>query len=389
MDRSRYFISACFFLISTLAVGQPLRDINFAYLYNPDGTFAFDIKPIREARQWTVAYELELLSDSLRIEDFEIHWETRETLTDKEGVPLGLATDFKRSSNKIHGVFTVPVDMAPKLLVAKVVRLSVKRAWIYYKRLSENYPVDNFLESDGEILMTSFVNVGESVAVGRNDRNIVSYYHQEFPPALPTFSESMARVSPAIRPDSIFSVSAGESMSLSRTGLYLVQRDTAATEGLSFRVEADYPRMSRIESLAGPMVYICTRQEYDRLALAKGEKRAFDRIILNITNDTERARKLIRSYFRRVGMANQYFTSYKEGWKTDRGMVMIIYGTPDEVFKFDDREVWTYREYGEVITFNFARSSSLFDPENYVLVRDEKYRLSWYETIDLWRSARF
>ena len=389
MIRLKYVVAVCFLLVSAHVSSQPLRDINFAYLYNSQEAFTFTMKPIRLARQWSVAYELRLLSDSLRTEDFEIHWETRHSLMDKEAVTHGVATNYKKLANSIHGAVTVALEAAPKLLVARVVRISLKRAWIFYKRLPENYPVDNYLESDGKILTTSFIHAGDSVTAGANDRNVVSYYRQDFPAALPTFSERVGRVSPAIRPDSTFSVSFGEAMKLYATGLYLVQRDTTATEGLSFRVEADYPRMSKVESLVGPMVYICTKQEYDRLVLAKGEKRTFDRVILNITNDTERARTLIRSYFRRVELANQYFTSYKEGWKTDRGMVMIVYGAPDEVFKFDDREVWTYKDYGNTTTFNFARSSSLFDPENYVLIRDEKYRLGWYETIDLWRSARF
>ena len=41
------------------------------------------------------------------------------------------------------------------------------------------------------------------------------------------------------------------------------------------------------------------------------------------------------------------------------------------------------------IRFDFARSGSLFDPDNYVLIRDKKYEDTWYEVIDLWRNARF
>ena len=71
-------------------------------------------------------------------------------------------------------------------------------------------------------------------------------------------------------------------------------------------------------------------------------------------------------------------------------MIYIIFGKPDEVFRFDNREVWRYdNEQFRDISFNFSRSNSLFDPGNYVLIREKKYEDTWYEVIDLWRNARF
>lgn len=159
--------------------------------------------------------------------------------------------------------------------------------------------------------------------------------------------------------------------------------------GLAFRVEDDYPQYTKLVNLSGPLIYISTRQESERLALAKGNKKAFDRIVLSIASDTERARILMRNYFRRVELANRYFTSYKEGWKTDRGMVYIIFGKPDEVFRFNDREIWSYDNDQFKISLTFTRSGSLFDPDNFVLIREKKYENTWYEVIDLWRNARF
>jgi hypothetical protein len=41
------------------------------------------------------------------------------------------------------------------------------------------------------------------------------------------------------------------------------------------------------------------------------------------------------------------------------------------------------------VTFNFVKSSTLFDPDNYVLIREKKFQETWYEKVDLWRNARF
>jgi hypothetical protein len=111
--------------------------------------------------------------------------------------------------------------------------------------------------------------------------------------------------------------------------------------------------------------------------------------VLSVTGDKERAKDLMKSYFRRVELANRYFTSYKEGWKTDRGMIYIIFGLPDEVYQFTDREVWNYKNSSYKISFDFVQSSTVFDPDNYVLIRQKKFQETWYEVIDLWRNARF
>ena len=97
----------------------------------------------------------------------------------------------------------------------------------------------------------------------------------------------------------------------------------------------------------------------------------------------------MRNYFKRVEWANYYFTSYKEGWKTDRGMIYILFGLPEELFKFNDREVWNYKSPSLKVSFTFVKSSTLFDPDNYVLIREKKFQETWYEKVDLWRNARF
>jgi len=53
-------------------------------------------------------------------------------------------------------------------------------------------------------------------------------------------------------------------------------------------------------------------------------------------------------YYARVDYANKHFTRYREGWRTDMGMVFIILGPPSNVerypFQVDEKpeEVWQY-----------------------------------------------
>lgn len=373
-------------LVTGSAFSQPLRDINYNYLYNPDEVVRLQLNPVRTASEWTVHYLLSVKDASIPLENYSIEWSTRESLAEKESKPLDQDSS-KRSLTE--GTINVPLSSQTSYLVAKVVHKQMKRAWIFYASLDANYPVNAVLVTDGRIVHDSYVNITDTVAIKGLSTAVVSYYNDVFPPSQPPFSEAQAKVSRGMKSDSLFTLREGQEITFSKQGLYLIQTDTNSAEGITIRAEYDYPKFARIQTLGPPLVYITTAQEHNRLLQAKNEKKLFDRVVLGITNDQERAKRLMRNYFKRIELANQLFTSYKEGWKTDRGMVYIVFGLPDEVFKFGDREVWNYKLTNQNISFTFIKSSSVFDPDNYVLLRDKKYQQPWYETIDLWRGSRF
>lgn len=387
----RKFISIPLLFFTIAAVSQPLRDINYAYLYNPAESFSFSLKAVRSEGAFTILYSLRVKDTTGLRDDYAVEWESRNMLSDKEGSALTLNDHVSVSDESgLHGRGTINATPHPRFIVARVIRNSMKRAWVFYTSLEENLPVNSYLIRNGSPVLDPFIHRGEKVRIASDTADwIVSQYDDNFPAAAPAFSEAQARVSRGMAIDSVYSINGGRETAFLEKGLYLVQHDTTSLQGFAFRVEEDYPQYSKITSLPGPLIYITTRQEYERLASSQGNKRAFDRVILSITADTERARTLMRNYFRRVELANRYFTSYKEGWKTDRGMIYIIFGRPAEVYKFNDREVWNYKNDQFDIRFTFSKSSSLFDPDNYVLIREKKYEQTWYEVIDLWRNARF
>jgi GWxTD domain-containing protein len=375
-----------FVLFTGTVMAQPLRDINYNYLYNPEEKAALQMHPVREASQWIIYYTLSLKDTSNRVDDYTIEWSTRESLSDKEGKPVSTESI---SQMKESGRITLPFSNSQMFIVAKLINKSLKRAWIYYTSLEPNYPVNAVIEKDGEVVYSSFANLNDKLTMRGLPSAVVSYYNDIFPVAQPPFSEAQGKVSRGMKSDSTFTIRESEPLQFSKKGMYLIQTDTNSANGITLRIEDDYPKLARIQTLGPPLVYITTAQEHSRLLQAKNEKKLFDKIVLGITNDPERAKRLMRNYFRRIELANQIFTSYKEGWKTDRGMIYIVFGLPDEVFKLNDREVWNYQLTNQNVSFTFIKSSSVFDPDNYVLLRDKKYQRAWYSTIDLWRSSRF
>ncbi|HVO73715.1 MAG TPA: GWxTD domain-containing protein [Ignavibacteriaceae bacterium] len=66
---------------------------------------------------------------------------------------------------------------------------------------------------------------------------------------------------------------------------------------------------------------------------------------------------VFEEYYRRVEYANKNFSHYLEGWRTDRGMVFIILGSPNNVdrhpFEYDSKpyEVWEYYQLNKYFVF--------------------------------------
>ena len=89
-------------------------------------------------------------------------------------------------------------------------------------------------------------------------------------------------------------------------------------------------------------------------------------------------------------LANTYFTSYTEGWKTDRGLIYIIFGLPVTIYKAENIERWIYgtSQSNKTLVFNFMRQENPFTANDYVLSREEMYKISWTQAVDTWRNGR-
>jgi len=82
-----------------------------------------------------------------------------------------------------------------------------------------------------------------------------------------------------------------------------------------------------------------------------------------------------------------FFSSYLEGWKSDRGIIYIIFGPPNIVNKEGQVETWYYGTSQSIrsIAFNFYIVNDPFSDNDYVLARSANYKNSWYIAIGTWR----
>lgn len=221
----------------------------------------------------------------------------------------------------------------------------------------------------------------------------VDYFKAKFKLALPPFStEQRPRFN--YKPDSAFSVYANNDkieLSLPSNGFFHLKTNEQTKDGVTFFVyEPTFPKIKDAGQMILATRYIMAKKEFDICMNAENKKTAIDKFWLDIGGSNERATELIRKYYGRVQESNKLFTSYQEGWKTDRGMIYIVFGAPNKVSKRKNGELWTYGETGNPnsVVFSFIKVINPFTDNDYYLERNELLKAPWYQAVDLWRQGR-
>jgi GWxTD domain-containing protein len=139
--------------------------------------------------------------------------------------------------------------------------------------------------------------------------------------------------------------------------------------------------------------YIATREEISRYNGVQGVE-AKRRLLFEFWTNRDQDKstpevEVKREYLQRVDYANANFkTGFREGWKTDRGRVFIVYGPPDEIERHANEidvkpyEIWSYHSIQGGVTFVFGDRTGFSD---YLLLhsthRDELHDENWMQQL--------
>ncbi len=221
----------------------------------------------------------------------------------------------------------------------------------------------------------------------------VSYYGRDFPLALPPYS-SVDDQTFELKPDTTYMVPANQTIAFSNSGFYHFRVDTTQWQGFTvFSFYDQFPYIAKRAHLGPSLRYLTTKREYDELAKVMDDpaalKQEVDNFWLNRSGSVERSKILLEAYYNRVQEANLFFTSYQEGWKTDRGIIYVIYGPPDKVYRSTAGEAWIYGDENSSLSyyFNFSKVSNPFTDNDYALERLINYRYGWGQAIESWRNG--
>lgn len=247
-------------------------------------------------------------------------------------------------------------------------------------------------------LFRNYIKTGEELTISYKAKMgvtlFVRYYNRDFPLAAPPFSTTDPRPF-QYKQDSAFTLQMSPEGSVNFTafkkGFYHFQLDTTKRDGLTlFNFSDVYPEVKKAEDMVPPLRFITSKQEYDEVNISANKKAAIEKFWLTCTGNKDRAKEVIRKFYNRVQDANLYFTSYLEGWKTDRGMVYLIYGSPNVIYHTGNSETWIYGEENNInsLTYSFSKVNNPFTDNDFKLERSDVYKQSWYTAVDIWRQGR-
>ena len=191
--------------------------------------------------------------------------------------------------------------------------------------------------------------------------------------------------------DTTYSLANGFLLDSNKEGVYSIFEKRNPKKISFFKISsASYPQFSDIKEIINASLYLFTKKEKETLTNSDDPKKAYDAFWLENTNSAEKAGKMISAYFSRIKEANDLFTTYKEGWKTDMGMIYTIFGPPNKVFRSNGSVLWVYEKTYEMpsLQFNYYLKSKNLDSEYFELERNIKYQNTWFRAIDLWRKGR-
>jgi GWxTD domain-containing protein len=299
---------------------------------------------------------------------------------------------LKTFTNKIYDLVVTVNDLTRDHFIRK--RLTVNRSDLY---TPQNYLM---LDSNKSVVFKNHFNDNDKVFIKKNEGTIIDsitlkFYSTKLPLAKPPFSSDAEEEPSVFKPQLTTKLEFDSNHILSYTvakkGLYHFQASESINQGPTlYNFQKHFPKVLSPENMIGPMRYITTKKEYAILTESENKKLAVDLHWIDLGGSNERAKTLIREYYTRVESANNYFTSYLEGWKTDRGLIYIVYGTPNIVYKNKDYENWIYGEENNMmsISFVFHKVNNPVSNNDFSLSRSPAFKSSWFRAVDSWRNGR-
>ena len=272
-----------------------------------------------------------------------------------------------------------------------VIELSIEGFKYYYDiqvngGIELNHPdflIHNAIDST--VVFNNYLS--KEIQVSFFDSTVCYAYQRNFSPALPPMITKKPIGQKKLLLDSIFTI--GQRMKIdSLNRLFFFQSDSSTNLGRGLvTVPVYFPKLKTSEEVIEPLIYISTKSEFNKLNGAKNKKKGFEKFWIQTLKSKERAKGSIKNYYRNVTKANQFFTNYKQGWKTDAGMIYIIFGAPNSVQRNAKKEKWNYTRFGEEITFNFEKIPNLFVRQHLRLQRDNAYSKIWLTEVSSWRKG--
>ena len=256
---------------------------------------------------------------------------------------------------------------------------------------------ENFIITDttNRVIFLDYINPKEKFKISseriKSSKLYISRYKPDESYPTPIYIERKTK-NHKIEKDSSFTVYPDQYISLEKKGIYLISKDSLGASGLTILNFYDgYPLIAQKENMAPPMRYITSDEEFNALNTGdESSKLKTEALWASMSSSLPTTEKQIVTYYKRVQYSNIYYTSHKEGWKTDRGLVYTIFGPPSNIYKNTSEEEWSYGLSNSSLEFNFkfVNKKNILSSNDFALVRDNNMKEIWQKAIEYWRKGK-
>jgi GWxTD domain-containing protein len=129
------------------------------------------------------------------------------------------------------------------------------------------------------------------------------------------------------------------------------RRSASKSTKVSIRLPGVSHLITDIDKALDQMTYILTSQE--KAKVKRKSKKQREKLFKEFWDSRDPtpgtlANELMEEYYKRVAYANEHFTGIAGGWKSDMGMIYIIFGVPEDVERsvmsqsHGNYEIWYY-----------------------------------------------
>jgi len=248
----------------------------------------------------------------------------------------------------------------------------------------------------GELSFDPYIRTNKAFSIKHYNQKFdslqVLFYKKDFSiPLAPSRTENLT--DSFNTPDTIFIcyIDSIDFTNFEKEGIYYFSPSNYSDNGFSlFNFGPSFPNVVNPCELIEPLGYLASINNCSNdTTNGRQTKLAVDNFWLSRAKNINRSRDLIKLFYTRVKYANIFFTSYKPGWQTDRGMIYIVYGQPDYLYKSVNEERWIYnpRDLGTGIIFNFENITHSFSTNHFELNRAKQKNTGWDDAVKLWNSG--
>ncbi|MFN3557055.1 MAG: GWxTD domain-containing protein [Bacteroidales bacterium] len=418
MTKTKIALLLGVFILSFFACRQTQRvsTYNLAHLYNPQQRFLNPVYNLRHVSADQSILRLEIPSDELLF----VRESREEHLTARFRLHCMLFDSFesKQMIDSVQKTFRDTLSSSDPYLISREVSIALNAGLSgvllitledLNRRISDTYmmPVDKSSPmAPGFFTMTVqahthsfpfFASVNQTISLGYADSTSfsmrVDYFgHIQQIPLPPSVNIEDSHVyspaKPALNSFRLDFTRGAASFSPAQEGIYHLYEPGNPQHGFVILVnDTGFPAMIAAGALVRPLRYISSRDEFEALLTYPDARLATERFWTRSAGNPDRSAELRRRYYTRAEQANVLFSSFVQGWQSDRGMIYIIFGPPQRVYRTDRTETWYYPEGVNIpaVQFSFHKWDNPFSSNHFILERNTMHRSAWNQAVNVWR----